>query len=207
MATCLPPQNGRPLGMTSILALVICLCHNVEIAKQLILLRTSACFAADSGHAHLCRGPSRLVMADFGQSDFGQPSLASPFWRPSLAKPTLASVSVLVVWPTLAKTDFGQNRLWPNRLWPNRLWPNRLWPNRLWPNRVRLEFVCVFVCVCCVAWVLVSRFWFGHVGPGTALPENRPSPGPPFPWTTQNFALFFPAAKFVHFFPLWGSSR
>ena len=45
--------------------------------------------------------------------------------------------------------------------------------------------------------------------PWIALPLDRPSPGPPFPWTTQNFALFssFPAAKFVPFFPLWGSSR
>ena len=41
-------------------ALVICLCLNVEIAKQLILLHASACFAADAGHAHLYRGPSRL---------------------------------------------------------------------------------------------------------------------------------------------------
>ena len=109
-------------------------------------------------------------MADFGQ----------PFWRPSLAKPTLASVSVLVVWPTLAKTDFGQNRLWPNRLWP---------------NRVRLVFVCVCVfvrvCVCvCVAWVLVSRFRFGHV-------RNRPSGDRPSPWT----ALPLDRPKF-RFFPL-----
>ena len=61
-------------------------------------------------------------------------------------------------------------------------------------------FVCVFVwlCVCvwCVfvwlcGWVLVSRFqvwgftckcWFGHVRfPLTALPPDRPSPGPPLP--------------------------
>ena len=53
-------------------------------------------------------------------------------------------------------------------------------------------------------WVLVSRFWFGHVRcPGTALPLDRPSPGP------LQISLFFPspAAKFVLFFPLWGSSR
>ena len=60
-----------------------------------------------------------------------------PCWRPSLAKLTLASVSVLVVWPTLAKTDFD-----------------------LWCC-VLCGVWCV-VCVC-VAWVLVSRFWFGHV--------------------------------------------
>ena len=49
--------------------------------------------------------------------------------------------------------------------------------------------------------------------PWTAHPLDRPSPGPPFPWTAlwtaQNVALFFPspAAKFVLFFPLWVSSR
>ena len=44
--------------------LVICLHHNVEIAKQLVFLHTSSCFAADSGHAHLDRGPSRLQETD-----------------------------------------------------------------------------------------------------------------------------------------------
>ena len=49
-------------------------------------------------------------------------------------------------------------------------------------------------------WVLVSRFGLdrlpGTVLPGTAFPLDRPSPGPPFPCTAQNFALFFssPAA-------------
>ena len=44
--------------------------------------------------------------------------------------------------------------------------------------------------------VLVWRFWFG-------------APGPPFPWTTQNFALFFPspAPIFALFVSLWGSYR
>ena len=59
-------------------------------------------------------------------------------------------------------------------------------------------FVSVCVCLCCVVWVLVSRFWFGHV----ECPQDRPSreppfpgppfPGPPSPWTAQNFALFSP---------------
>ena len=45
-----------------------------------------------------------------------------------------------------------------------------------------------------MAWVLVSKFWFGHVrcpgqpfpgppSPRTPLPEDRPSRGPPFPRT------------------------
>ena len=73
---------------------------------------------------------------------------------------------------------------------------------------------CVFVCVClcvfvCVlvtfhgvgfhVWVLVSRFWFD-----VRCSRDRPSPGP------SKISLFFfpsPAAKFVLFFPLWGSFR
>ena len=70
----------------------------------------------------------------------------------------------------------------------------RLWPNRLWPALVffsgmadfgqtdfgQTDFdlcFCVFVCVCGVAWVLVSRFRFGHV----SVPQEPPFPGPPFP--------------------------
>ena len=67
---------------------------------------------------------------------------------------------------------------------------NRHWPNRFWPNRVRL------VCVCCVAWVLVSRFPCGGVGftwdhPSRDHPSqdhpfrDRPSPRPP------KISLFF----------------
>ena len=60
-------------------------------------------------------------------------------------------------------------------------------------------------------WVLVLRFWFGHVRcsgtalpgtalPGTALPQDRPSPGPPFPWTAQKFRFFFPLPPQNSFF-------
>ena len=133
-------------------------------------------------------------MADFGQSDFGQTDFGQPFWRPSLAKPTLASVSVLVVWPTLAKTNFGQTDF----------------------GQTEFDLLCVLccvvlccvvlccvvlccvLCVVCVAWVLVSRF---H-GVGfhvwvlvSRFGLDRPSPGPPFPWTAQNFALFFSLSR------------
>ena len=68
------------------------------------------------------------------------------------------------------------------------------------------------LCVVCVAWVLVSRFQSGVscVGVGFKVwfgPPFRPSPGPPFPWTAQNFAFFFftsTAAKFVLFLPSLG---
>ena len=113
------------------------------------------------------------------------------------------------------QTDFGQNRLWPNRLWPK---PTLAKPT----GQIEFDLLCGVLCcvVCCLSgvgtvsfhvWVLVSRFGLDRPSPGppfpwTALPLDRPSPGPPFPWTAQNFALFFPspAAKFVLFFPLWG---
>ena len=134
---------------------------------------------------------------------------------PTLAKPTLASVSVLVVWPTLAKTDFGQTDFGHNRLWPQ--------PTLVKTDFGQIEFdllcvvLCCFVlCVVCVAWVLVSWFhvWvlvsrFGVTAlPGTALPLDRPSPGPPFPGTAQNFALFFPLPPQNSFFSSlsWRSS-
>ena len=82
--------------------------------------------------------------------------------------------------------------------------------------------LCVFMCVCCVVWVLVSRFhgvgfhlwvlvsrfWSCSVvldrpSPLTALPRTAlPQDGP-------IFRSLFPSipAKFVLFFPLWGSSR
>ena len=93
-------------------------------------------------------------------------------------------------WPTLAKTDFGQTEF------------------DLCCVFVCLccVFVCVFVCVgvclSCVVWVLVSRLWFGHVEcpqdrPSREPPsQDRPFPGPPSPWTAQNFALFFPVSTF-----------
>ena len=122
---------------------------------------------------------------------------------PTLAKPTLASVCVLV-----AKTDFGPNRLWPK--------PTLAKPSSTCVCVCLCVYVCVCVCVCvclcvcvcvcvcCVAWVLVSRFRCGvsRVGvgfkvfglvmfgaPGTALPENRPAPGPP------KISLFFPSRR------------
>ena len=46
-------------------------------------------------------------------------------------------------------------------------------------------------------WVLVSRFWFGHVRcPWTALPVTA-LPGTALPWTAQNFALFFSLSFFL----------
>ena len=89
----------------------------------------------------------------------------------------------------MAKTDFGQNRLWPNRLCPNRLCPNRL---------CRVVLCCVVLC-CFISCVGVGfKVWFGPPFPWTALPLDRPK-----------FRSFFPspAAKFVLFFPLWGSFR
>ena len=48
-------------------------------------------------------------------------------------------------------------------------------------------------------WGFMCGCWFqGLVWtalPGTVLPLDRPSPGPPFPWTTQNFALFFSLSR------------
>ena len=92
------------------------------------------------------------------------PTLASPFGRPSLAKPTLANTDFgqnrlrptptsasPYGRPTLAKTVFGQNRL--NRRCPK--------PTLAKTEFGQIEFVvcCVLcVCVCCVAWVLASRF-------------------------------------------------
>ena len=105
---------------------------------------------------------------------------------PTLAKPTLAK-------PTLAsffgQTDFGQNEF----------------------DLLCVVLCCVVLCcvvLCCVVlcvwrgylfhgirvgfhvWVLVSRFGL-----------DRPSPGPPFPWTAQKFALFFPLPPQFSFFP------
>ena len=125
--------------------------------------------------------------------------------------------------------DFGQNRLWPK-------------PTLAKPT---FHVVCVVLCcvVCCLSGVgAVSwysgvscvgvgfKVWLGPTFPGTALPRDRPFPGPPFPgppfpgppfpWTAlpldrpspgpPKISLFFlpsPATKFVLFFPLWGSSR
>ena len=88
-----------------------------------------------------------------------------------------------------------------------------LWADRVWPND--FDLLCV-VCLCeCVSlsgvgacftvsgvgfhvWASVSRFWFGHVRcPQTALPRDRPSPGPPkmSPRRVQNFALFFSLSR------------
>ena len=40
-------------------------------------------------------------------------------------------------------------------------------------------------------WVLVLKFWFGHVRCRRNRPSrDRPFPEPPFPWTAQNLALF-----------------
>ena len=100
--------------------------------------------------------------------------------------PTSASVSVLVVWPTLAKTEFVQNGF-----------------DCLCVVCLCVLCVCVFVfvCVCAVlvswcgfhVWVLVSRFWFGHVRcPRTILPRTA------LPRT----ALSLDRPKFRSFFPL-----
>ena len=98
--------------------------------------------------------------------------------------------------------DFGQNRLWPNRLWPK---PTLAKPTLAKPTLANIEFdllcgvlCCVVLCcvVCCLSgvgtvsfhvWVLVSRFGL-----------DRPSPGPPFPWT----ALPLDRPKFRSFFSL-----
>ena len=122
-------------------------------------------------------------------------------------------------WPTLAKTDFGQNRLSPKPTF----------------GQIEFDLLCVVVVFVCVVWCGVcvvcvlcgvgacfSVSWSGvsHVGVGfkllvwscMVLPDrpsrdrpsrDRPSRGPP------KISLFFPspAAKFVLFFPLWGSSR
>ena len=102
----------------------------------------------------------------------GDPLLTTQTGTQSRSWPTLAK-------PTLAKTDFGQNRLCV----------------------VRCVVVWCVVCVCCVAWVLVSRF---H-GVGfhvwvlvSRFGLDRPSPGPPFPWT----ALLLDRPKFRSFFSL-----
>ena len=61
---------------------------------------------------------------------------------------------------------------------------------------------CVVLCVVCVAWVLVSRYQSGVSCVGVGFKVwfdrpflDRPSPGPPFPWTAQNFALFFSLSR------------
>ena len=55
-----------------------------------------------------------------------------------------------------------------------------------------LLVLCV-LCVLCVCGVCVQDFW--------ASPPDPPSAGPPFPWTAQNFALFFlsPSPKISFF--------
>ena len=83
--------------------------------------------------------------------------------------------------------DFGQNRLWPK-------------PTLAKPSLAKSSLTLCVWCVVCLfvwvgagftvlgvgfrVWVLVSTFWFGRVRcPLTALPTDRPSPGPPFPRT------------------------
>ena len=110
-----------------------------------------------------------------GTSQRSLPTLAKPTLAKPMAKPTLASVCVLVVCPTLAKTDFGKSEF------------------DLW------------CCVWCVAWVLVSRFhgvgfhvwvlvsrfWFGHVRcPRDHFPGPRPSRDRALPGTAP-----FPAPR------------
>ena len=88
-------------------------------------------------------------------------------------------------------------RIWPSRF-RDRIWPNRIWPILVFCCFGQISGVVVVVvacwcllcvlCVCCVC----SRF--------LGL-----SPGPPFPWTAQNFAFFsLSHRKFHSFFRLWG---
>ena len=96
----------------------------------------------------------------------------------------LASVSVLS-----GMADFVQNRLWPNRTLAKPTLD-------LWCLCVCVWCVCV-LCVCVdvgftVSWCGVSCVgcWFQGFGLVVFGAKDRPSRGPPFPWTAQNFALF-----------------
>ena len=120
------------------------------------------------------------------------------------------------IWPELVFQNV--DRIWPNRIWPILVflmfWPNFLccccccsWLVLVVPGCCcLLLFVgacwcllvpvaacwwCLLVVVVCVCmWWVCSRF--------LGLSPRPPSAGPPFPWTAQNFALFFfsPAGNF-----------
>ena len=100
--------------------------------------------------------------------------------------------------PTLAKADFGQNRLWPNRLWPK---PTLAKPTLAKTSLICCVLCCVVLCVVCVAWVLFHGVRVGfHVWVLVSrFGLDRPSPGPPFPWTAlpgpSKISLFFPLSR------------
>ena len=106
-------------------------------------------------------GPPRVEPRKGGARKSGALKVVAEFGQ------TVASVCVLVVFP---KTNFGQNRLWPK------------------PTLTcGVQCVCVFVCGVGVGFTVS---WFGVSREGVGLVVFGP-PGPPFPWTAQNFALFF----------------
>ena len=96
--------------------------------------------------------------------------------------------------PHLAKTAFAQKiRIWPShfrdRIWPELIFQSfdRIWPDCMWPELLFKVFrPCVYV---------LQDFKmlgvFKIVCAFSPPPPHRPSTGPPFPWTAQNFALFF----------------
>ena len=89
------------------------------------------------------------------------------------------------------QTEFDQYHIWPNLT-------GRIWPDRIWPIFFGVGWWGVR---CGGAVGVLLGCWVGRAVGGLGLRKARRVGGPKF-----RAFLISPAAKFVLFFPLWGSS-